>query len=561
MAEVVHYNVGNGVAFVSAGRTLLLDEALGNEATEQLWAVVSGAETTHELIESLAAFGLRKLGDFALLFVDMERSHVIVRGDAIARVKLPSGLEELTAAGTVTWIERAYDNVVSVELSLGIPTTQTSLPFGSGVVHASRVRVRFGDGVEVEQVTAEAPQDEVDVMGEDQNGTEGEAEIEAAVFPPADDAGLTLVGVIEAALPENAPHEEQPVPFESSDESTFALDEIDQSPLAEEPTPQAATMWPPEGAQASGGSGEPEEDAFDDLFGATLFRAIEGAAIREAEELEGHADPSPIGPPTVPIVVARPEEPAFFPVAPAPLPPSAPLAPPPIRSDGLIDGVPGLAKPPAGPSEGMISATSSAPTPDVPAAPVGPEAEVSVSQDEADPESFTISRAKLDDLKRSAVGTPDESPRVHGVYCEQNHPNPPQATYCRLCGSVLGQLEPVTIPRPVLGVLRFSNGVEAELDGPIVIGRSPRAERVSSKELPQLITLPSPDQNISRNHLEIKLDGWHVLVVDLDSVNGTVVTNPGEAPVLLRSGEDVPIVVGSVVTIADEITFVYEVSG
>ena len=112
----------------------------------------------------------------------------------------------------------------------------------------------------------------------------------------------------------------------------------------------------------------------------------------------------------------------------------------------------------------------------------------------------------------------------------------------------------------MLGTLRFSNGVEAELDGPIVIGRSPRAERVSSKEIPQLVTLPSPDQNISRNHLEIKLDGWHVLVVDLDSVNGTVITNPGEAPVLLRSGEEVPIVVGSVVTIADEVTFVYEVS-
>jgi len=479
-----------------------------------------------------------------------------VRGDARAVVTLSSGFEELTAAGTVTWSERAYDNVVSVELSLDIPTGEASLPIGSGVVHASRVQLRFGDAFEGAPATAEESQDEVDVLGVAQDATEAEPEIEAAVLPPAEDAGLTLVGVNE-----DVSQDEQSVPVESSDESTFALDGIDQIPMAEGPTRQEATVWPPDGAQTSGGSDEPEEDAFDDLFGATLFRAIEGAAIREAEELEGPDDPSALGPPTVPNVVARREGPVFFPVAPAPLPPSAPLVSPPIRSDGVIDGVPGLAEPPAGPSEGAISATSSAQTPGVSAAPEGPKAEVPISQDEDDPQSFTISRAKLDDLKRSAVGTPGESPKVHGVYCEQNHPNPPQATYCRLCGSVLGQLEPVTIPRPVLGVLRFSNGVEAALDGPIVIGRSPRAERVSSKEIPQLISLPSPDQNISRNHLEIKIDGWHVLVVDLDSVNGTVVTNPGEAPVLLRSGEDVPIVVGSVVTIADEITFVYEVSG
>ena len=111
MTEVVQYNVGDGVAFVATGRTLLLDQSLGNGATEQLWAVVSEADSVHDLIESLTGYGLRKLGDFALLFVDAPGCHVIVRGDASAKVTTPAGTEELTAAGTVTWSERTFEDV------------------------------------------------------------------------------------------------------------------------------------------------------------------------------------------------------------------------------------------------------------------------------------------------------------------------------------------------------------------------------------------------------------------------------------------------------------------
>ena len=355
-----------------------------------------------------------------------------------------------------------------------------------------------------------------------------------------EDAGPTLIGLAESLLQDQpAPGDEPLVGDEPGGREDAPVQTLASADVGEEvvdfPTPQGKTALPLEAPQKADGSGDAEEDDFDDLFGATLFRAIEGAAVREADDLEEQAEPKPADPPTIPNLVSKPDEPAFFAASSPPLPKGAPTVLPPAGGEGLIDGVPGMGD--AGRADSAVT-----------------------SSDEHDPENFTISRARLKELKRTAAGQSADSPRVHGVYCDQNHPNPPQATYCRVCGSTLGQLEPVTIPRPVLGTLRFSNGVEAELDGPIVIGRSPRAERVSSKEIPQLVTLPSPDQNISRNHLEIKLDGWHVLVVDLDSVNGTVITNPGEAPVLLRSGEEVPIVVGSVVTIADEVTFVYEVS-
>jgi pSer/pThr/pTyr-binding forkhead associated (FHA) protein len=128
-----------------------------------------------------------------------------------------------------------------------------------------------------------------------------------------------------------------------------------------------------------------------------------------------------------------------------------------------------------------------------------------------------------------------------------------------LCDSAVVETDSVTMPRPVLGALAFSNGMRIGLDRSAIVGRSPRTERVSANEIPQLVVVPSPEADISRNHVEVRLEGWHVLVVDLDSTNGTVVTVPGQAPQRLRPRAEVPIVPGTVVSLADEVTFTYEV--
>jgi hypothetical protein len=61
-------------------------------------------------------------------------------------------------------------------------------------------------------------------------------------------------------------------------------------------------------------------------------------------------------------------------------------------------------------------------------------------------------------------------------------------------------------------------------------------------------------------HLRVTLDGWHVLVTDLNSTNGTLVTLPGHEPQQLRPGEPMLIQPGAVVTLADGIDFRYEIS-
>ena len=39
---------------------------------------------------------------------------------------------------------------------------------------------------------------------------------------------------------------------------------------------------------------------------------------------------------------------------------------------------------------------------------------------------------------------------------------------------------------------------------------------------PHLVRLASAENDISRNHAEVILEGWHVLVRDLGSTNGTL---------------------------------------
>jgi pSer/pThr/pTyr-binding forkhead associated (FHA) protein len=152
-------------------------------------------------------------------------------------------------------------------------------------------------------------------------------------------------------------------------------------------------------------------------------------------------------------------------------------------------------------------------------------------------------------------------PVVPALLCPSGHVNPPSGATCRRCGAPLPH-DPVPVPRPVLGVLRLSLGDVIMLDRGVLMGRNPRTDFAGTdgEERPHVVKLPSADGDISRTHLRVTLDGWHVLVTDLNSTNGTLVTLPGRDPQQLRPGEPVPIQPGTVVTLADGIDFRYEVT-
>jgi hypothetical protein len=174
---------------------------------------------------------------------------------------------------------------------------------------------------------------------------------------------------------------------------------------------------------------------------------------------------------------------------------------------------------------------------------------------------LTVSRAEL--AEQSARSAPPDriGPAVSALVCPAGHVNPPSEAACRQCGDPLPN-DTVIVPRPVLGVLRLSTGDTITLDRDVVMGRNPRADFTGDdgEERPHVVKLPSADGEISRTHLRVTLDGWHVLVTDLNSTNGTLITLPGRDPEQLRRGETVPIRLGTVVTLTDGIDFRYEVS-
>ncbi len=116
---------------------------------------------------------------------------------------------------------------------------------------------------------------------------------------------------------------------------------------------------------------------------------------------------------------------------------------------------------------------------------------------------------------------------------------------------------------PLVGRLRFTDGRLVEVDRSLLLGRQPRysASHADPRTAPRLITLADPDQSLSRTHVEVRVEGSEVLVIDLDSMNGTVVHLPGQAPRPLTPGEACPITAGSRVDLADEVSFTFEPLG
>ncbi len=112
-------------------------------------------------------------------------------------------------------------------------------------------------------------------------------------------------------------------------------------------------------------------------------------------------------------------------------------------------------------------------------------------------------------------------------------------------------------PQPVARLI-FSTGEEVDVDRAIVIGRAPDHGRVGEDEQTRLVTVPSPHQEISSTHLEIRpgtgADHGSAVATDLGSTNGTLVVQPGLPAEDLRPGIAVPLVPGATVDLGEGVT-------
>lgn len=239
------------------------------------------------------------------------------------------------------------------------------------------------------------------------------------------------------------------------------------------------------------------------------------------------ADPVP------PVDVPEPEPPA--PVAPVTSPaPPAPSAP--VGTSAPIAPGPGVPDPE--PSAGTSSALEIPPVPGPPAPPPAldlpapaPEP-VRVPDDDGDHDGLTVQSTDVAALRRQLPEWAGDA--VPGPFAVPAPQGPPPAK------------------------IHLSSGLVISLNRPVLLGRAPQVSRVQNAQIPRLVTVASPNQDISRTHAEVRQEGDHVLVTDLRSTNGVLLLREGHGPQRLHPGEPTVVEPGVVVDLGEGVTFVVE---
>lgn len=160
---------------------------------------------------------------------------------------------------------------------------------------------------------------------------------------------------------------------------------------------------------------------------------------------------------------------------------------------------------------------------------------------------------------RMLQGSRTGGPRlVRAKQCPAGHLSADYSTHCRVCGVALPEQNAAMLPAPVLGQLRLSNGDTISLDRNVVMGRDPSGDR-GNVNLVQVGR--DSDTEISRTHVEVRLENWDVLVRDLGSTNGTTVARPGCPPEKLAAHIDDILYPGTRIMLGDQFYFTFEVTG
>lgn len=583
----VGFAPGDAVALVGQRTVALLGADPRSTLVTDLREAIRSDADLDLLTAILVGAGLRSLPSLALVQFEGNEARSILRGDMLLTVHRTSGAapEDVSGGEVLTWVEHVATEAESLDIRREGETAELSVyEITGGVIPAARLEVHLTEsssrtrttppgGEEANDpgggpsgnetaryhdmrasVEAGTPVEAPPLAGEGLSGGHDESPVEVDVdAEPAataldDDPGHERPDtehvddprqVQQASDPEQVADRDQvesPVPryvLESHDpDSTIlpgqsggvsAADRTQPPEQEDEGTGAGASDTD---AEATGASepvaGSDADDDYDHLFGATEHRPVAQAGVDEDA-----ADPAGSN-----------------------------------SSDGLISSIPGVGTSvPGGGAPSVVAGAGPTVLGDLGASGV----------DVGDHDGMTISLAQLRATRGAGDQTLDPLARppvdrskdevVHAVSCPSGHLNPPAAASCRVCGVEIAAQEHVSVPRPVLGVLRFSNGDEYPLSRSMLMGRSPKASGTSQgSQLPELITLESPSKELSGTHLEIRLEGWQVLAIDRRSTNGTTVALPGRDPQRLHPGNAVPIVPGTVIDMAEEIQFTYEVT-
>lgn len=394
-------------------------------------------------------------------------------------------------------------------------------PFVAAVAEGADVRIALRGGVAARVTAADGAHElsgaEVTTWSERFIG--GATRIEITVETVEGDAGLPVhTGIVRAAAV-------------SAD-----LESDDAAPLTGALGPAPVVVATHEGASATALAAAPVPLA---LFG--------GAALGGAVPVPPVVSPPVVTPPPVPSAVT---------------PPAAPPVPDALVPDAPVADAP-VAEPPVAPVTEEIPEQSSDSAP----LPVIEDATLVPTEDTITPDDDDI----FDQLFGATVHTapaPADAPPVPPLPAQGDHDgatiSAAELRALRQQPASADETPTAVLPvagasdGPTIGRLRVSSGQVVELDRTVIIGRRPRSTRASGASLPHLIAVESPQQDISRSHLEVRPEGDTVVVIDLHTTNGSTLLRPGADPVRLHPGEQTLVLTGDVVDLGDGITVAFE---
>jgi len=266
---------GDGWLAATTGQRMLLLPAADSTAAARIWASLSatapGADEggARAVLDELTSAGLSRTPPFALVTWDAASPttvRVIVRGAVRVNVHAAEGEVVMNGSGVSTWMERAIDGVRAVTVSAPDGTAPPrspglTLPLERGMVRSRRLSADFsadfsGDGTAESRIVTPTA---------------------AAVVP----VPVPVTVPVPVPVPSPAPTSSHAHP--ASEQTITDLAGTDSSvPASEAPGPS-----PSESAESADDDG-----GYDHLFGATVMRGVEQAAVRpeiEADEADDRA--------------------------------------------------------------------------------------------------------------------------------------------------------------------------------------------------------------------------------------------------------------------------------
>ena len=565
------YVPGGWLGLIRSGTAVILDPSTPAPLVSAVWDLLAKGPDASEVLHAVTGgFGapLSASRWFGIIgFSDSLR--VFLRGDIDLAVQLPSGPVNLDGRNVTTWTERWLD--APEWFSVAVPGAASSqsgpsepdavagmpaaalpgaelpvaeLPVVEGAVLLQSLRVNVTGPGGALPFRPETAATAARATSTDATSLEVSAETVAGLQETV--TGFTETGAATAGtLPEEALRQE-----------ARSQDALPEESLSGEDSPAAEIT-----------------SSYDHLWDKTVVRSIEDAAVRTGEEDDGGAPAAgetavqetagqEAGPPEA-------DQPDIAPEAAAPAPPSVPAL------SGLIDSVPWAT---GGDRVPAPEVPPSFAAPEVPApsfsGPRVPPSFIAVPEPreaaEGDHDGQTILKSDLPASGAQQAGNgkgqgPEpgqgaaagDGPLVLARVCPGGHANPPTSGQCFTCGAQLPDVA-IQVPRPRLGRLRLSTGELIDLEQSLVIGRQPSVSRVQGGVMPRLVQVASPGGDISRSHVEVRLEGWHVMLCDLKATNGTVLIREGQPPRRLAQNEMAIVLDGDIAELGDDVSLRFE---